>query len=265
MIIYLRNGELMDNFITYEYDKVIPSDLKSKIILMIGRASDKFKRFDLGIKSMKYIIKKVPQTKMIIISDLKDLDYMHNLIKNLTLDNHIKFVGYTNSPEIYYKKASLHIFPSISESFGLVMCETKIFGIPNIIVGIDYISPIIGGTIIVYDDNPESIAVEAIKILNNDTYRIKLGKDARKSMTAYHNNLTLNKWVNLILAIYKGKQYYDSIRFQETKIKEKNAKKIMKKQIELLKMREMSFKNISIKDIENFTLLIKCLQKIKNS
>ena len=259
------NSILMDNFITYEYNKVIPSDLKSKIILMIGRASDKYKRFDLGIKSMKYIIKKVPQSKMIIISDLNDLDYMHNLIRNLTLDNHIKFVGYTNSPEIYYKNASLHIFPTISESFGLVMCETKIFGIPNIIVGIDYISPIIGGTIIIYDDNPESIAVEAIKILNNDTYRIKLGNDARKSMKTFHNNLTLNKWVNLILAIYNGKQYYDSLRLQEIKIKEKDAKTIMQKQIKLLKMRDVSFKNISIRDIENFTLLINYFQKIKNS
>ena len=258
------NSILMDNFITYEYNKVIPSNLKSKIIIMIGRASDRDKRFDLGIQSMIYIIKKVPQSKMIVISDLKDLDYLQNLTKNLTLDNHIKFIGYTNIPEIYYKNASLHIFPTISESFGLVMCETKIYGIPNIIVGIDYISAIKGGTIIVYDDKPRSIAREAIKILRNDNYRKKLGKDARKSMKQFNNDLTLNKWVNLLLAVYKGKEYYDIIRLQEKKIKVKNAKEIMKSQIKILKMRDISFKNISISNIENYTLLVKYLQKIKN-
>ena len=44
----------MNNYISYDYDLVIPSDLSSKIILMLGRADDKLKRFDLGIKSMIY-------------------------------------------------------------------------------------------------------------------------------------------------------------------------------------------------------------------
>ena len=46
----------MPNFIPYEYNEITPSDLSSNIILMIGRASDKIKRFDLGIRAMKHII-----------------------------------------------------------------------------------------------------------------------------------------------------------------------------------------------------------------
>ena len=51
------NSILMDNFMTYDYYSITPSDLSSKTILMIGRGIDKLKRFDLGIKTMKYIIK----------------------------------------------------------------------------------------------------------------------------------------------------------------------------------------------------------------
>ena len=36
---------------------------------MIGRGEDKYKRFDLGIRSMKYIIKKIPECKMKLISN----------------------------------------------------------------------------------------------------------------------------------------------------------------------------------------------------
>ena len=64
---------LMNNLITFEYDKINPSDLSSKMILMIGRASDKFKRFDLGIKSMKYIVKEVIDSEMKIISELDNI------------------------------------------------------------------------------------------------------------------------------------------------------------------------------------------------
>ena len=44
----------MNNFMTYDFNFVIPSDLSSQIILMIGRANEKQKRFDYGIKAMKY-------------------------------------------------------------------------------------------------------------------------------------------------------------------------------------------------------------------
>ena len=62
------------------------------------------------------------------------------------------FVGYTSIPEIYFKNSSLNIFPSIAEAFPMVLSETKMYGIPNILVGIDYVSNIKGGSIIIYDD-----------------------------------------------------------------------------------------------------------------
>lgn len=58
------NSILINNFILYEYDNITPSDLSSDIILMIGRGDDKYKRLDLGIKAMKYIINEVPQSEM---------------------------------------------------------------------------------------------------------------------------------------------------------------------------------------------------------
>ena len=47
----------------------------------------------------------------------------------------------------------------------MVLAETKIFGIPNIVLGLDYLTIVKGGTIIIYDDEPYSIAREAIKII----------------------------------------------------------------------------------------------------
>ena len=58
------NSILISNFIPYEYNKIIPSDLSCNLILMLGRGDDKTKRFDLGIKAMKHIISEVSQSEM---------------------------------------------------------------------------------------------------------------------------------------------------------------------------------------------------------
>lgn len=246
---------LMDNFITYEYKFVIPSDLSSKTIIMLGRADDKLKRFELGIKAMNYIIKDIPDSEMIIISEKIGIESLDLLIKNLKLENRINFVGYTEMPEIYFKNVSLHIFPSISECFPMVLCETKIYGIPNILLGINYVSMINGGTIIIYDDSPKTIANEAINILKNKNYRRKLGKEAKKSMKKYNNKSLLKKWIELILSIYNGDIYYKKLIKKEIKMSDNKAINIIKKQIKLLKIRNKKFFNISFHNLLNFNFM----------
>lgn len=249
------NSILMNNFISYEFDDIIPSKLSSKIILMIGRAGDKYKRFELGIRAMGYIVKQVPECKMKIISNKIGLNDIINITKELKLQNNIEFVGYIEKPEIYYNNASLHIFPSICECFPMVLSETKIFGIPNIILGLDYLSVIKGGTIIIYDDKPYSIAKEAINILKNDSFREKLGNEARESIRKYSNNLTLSKWIKLLLSIFNGENYYETLRKQDMKIDKDVALNLIKNQIKLLHNRENNLFNVTLNNIENIAFI----------
>ena len=135
----------------------------------------------------------------------------------------------------------------------MVLSETKIYGIPNILIGLDYLSISHGGTIIIYDDNPESIAKEAIIILKNYTYRKKLGKEARESMKQFRNELILKKWNQLILSIYNGDNYYKILRDKGPKISENYSMELIKGQINLLKKRKKFLNNITLQDLCNFT------------
>ena len=173
----------------------------------------------------------------------------------MNLTKNINFVGYSSRPEIYFKNASLHIFTSISESFGLVLCETKIYGIPNILLALDYLTISKGGTVIIYDDKPELIAKEAIKILKNDTYRRKLGREARKSMKNIKNQLILKKWNKIILSIYNGDNYYQKLINQEKKKSSKKDIEVLENQIKLLKKRINFFNKTTINDIFNFSYM----------
>ena len=238
---------LMNNFISYEYNSIIPSNLSSKTILMIGRGSDKIKRFILGINSMKYIIEEIQESEMKIISEinLELITYVHQL--NLT--EKINFVGYKSNPEQYYRNASLHIFPTLAEAFPNVLSEALVYGIPTILAGLDYVSAAKGGTVIIYDDSPISIAKIAIKILKDKTYRQKLGKEARENIKQFNNELLSKKWINLIFSIYKGDNYYEELRNNQNKIPKIESLKIIKNQIYLLKLRNKTFNNKKVYNI----------------
>lgn len=242
----------MNNFITYEYNSIIPSDLSSKTILMLGRAKSKNKRFELGIQAMEYIAQEINDVNMKIISIINGTYHLQNLIVNIKLEKNIKFIGYSLTPEVFFKNSSLHIFPTISESFGLVLSETKIFGIPNILLGLDYVSLSKGGNIIIYDDSPESIAKESLKILYDEKYRKSLGKSAKQSMKKFNNKKLLNKWIKLIVSIYNNELYYKILRKNEKEMNENIAKNILTNQINLLKKRNINFKNITFNDFKNF-------------
>ena len=240
------NSILMDNPVTFDYNSVVPSDLSSKNIIMIGRGNDPVKRYNLGIKAMEYIVKEIPECQMKIVSS-KNI-YLQKLIADLGLKENIKFTGYQENVEIYLKNASLHILPSLSESYSQVLGEAKIFGIPSILCGLDHLTLAKGGTIIIYDDNPHTLSKEAIKILKNDEYRKKLGRQARESMKKNNNKLIAERWIKLLRLVYKGdEKIYQKLTTD--KIKDEEAEKILNNQLKLLQLRNPRFKHVTF---ENF-------------
>ena len=204
---------------------------------------------------MEYIIQEIYDCELKIISSFIRIEKLQNLVKNLNLENNIQFAGYTSIPEIYFKNASLNIFPSISESFGLVLSETKIYGIPNILMGLDYVSISKGGTVIIYDDTPESLAKNSIEILKNKNYKQKLGIDDKKSMEKFNNELILNKWFKFILSIYNDDINMIKFMMKKNNISNNNTINILNNQINLINKRKIFMNNISLSDYENLSII----------
>lgn len=120
------------------------------------------------------------------------------------------------------------------------------YGIPNILLGLDYTSISKGGTFIIYDETPESFAKVVIKILKNEIYRYKLGKKARNSMKQFNNDMLLIKWIKLIFSIYNGDNFFNELRKQDKILSQKKVFNIINRQVKLLKKRIPIFNNITI-------------------
>ncbi len=241
---------LMDNFATYEYDSVTPSNLNNKNIIMIGRAYDPIKRFDLGIKAMQTIIKEIPDCIMNVITT--SYEKFQSLAKELNLGNYINFLGYISNPYMYFQNSSLHIMPSLSESYPMVLVEAKVFGIPTILCGLDYLALSKGGTVIIYDDTPENIGKEAIKILKDNDYRKKLGIEARDSMKMRKNEIIKEKWIKLLVSIYKGDKYYQELVDSQEKMPQEEIDQILNNQLSIFKHKNNKFKSITLEQFASF-------------
>ena len=243
----------MDNPSTFDYDLVKPSDLTIKCIVMIGRIDDPIKRYELGIYAMPNILTEIPDAEMKIIAYKNK--HFKNMIKNLKLENNVKITGYQKNIENYLQNASSHIFPSKCESYPMALGETKIFGIPSIICGLDFLALSKGGTVIIYDDNPDTIAKEAIKILKDDKYRKQLGKEARESMRTKKNKLIAKKWIKLLLSVYRGddKSFKELLSDNNNKMTEEEANQILNNQLSLLKKRKPRFSGVTLEKFKSYS------------
>lgn len=66
-------------------------------------------------------------------------------------------------------------------------------------------------------------------------------------MKKYNNQLLFNKWIKLIISIYKGENYYQKFKNKINNI-ENDAFTIINNQVKLLKKRLLNFNNITFND-----------------
>ena len=92
-----------------------------------------------------------------------------------------------------------------------------------------------------------------IEILKDEKYRDNLGKEARKSMKIFDNDILSKKWIKLILSVYYGDIYYKKLQKENIKLSKKESLNIFYNQIKLLKMRKKNFINTSLYDYQNLT------------
>ena len=62
-----------------------------------------------------------------------------------------------------------------------------------------------------------------MEIFKNKKYKKRFGKEARLSMVKYNNENLLNKWIELLMAIFNGDEYYNSLIKRDKKMEKKQA------------------------------------------
>ena len=181
---------------TYENIEIIPH--KEPILLFVGRLDNRSKKLFTLIDIWSRLCKLYPQWKLIIVGDGPDKDVLINKAKDIS---NIEFKGYQD-PREYYEKASIFCMTSIFEGFPMCLTEAMQFGCVPIAFDsfsavYDIIKPGETGELVKSFDKKEYVG-KLIHLIDDETYRKKLSKNAFQYVKRYDIANILPKWIELI-------------------------------------------------------------------
>ena len=181
---------------TCENIEIIPH--KEPILLFVGRLDNRSKKLFTLIDIWYRLCKLYPQWKLIIVGDGPDKDVLINKAKDIS---NIEFKGYQD-PREYYEKASIFCMTSIFEGFPMCLTEAMQFGCVPIAFDsfsavYDIIKPGETGELVKSFDKKEYVG-KLIHLIDDETYRKKLSKNAFQYVKRYDIANILPKWIELI-------------------------------------------------------------------
>lgn len=209
------NGAYMPNPLRYSGADAPPrpAEKTEKIVLCVGRFYDSIKRLDRALAVFRKVLDKHPDARLHVVGGY-DLQ-MHipeeapesvaEILDHLGLDSgQIVFWGEQEQVDSFYEKASLLIFTSDSEGFGVVLTEAGAFGLPAVIFDIpgleDIISDGLNGFVLAQDDIA-GMADKVSLLLEDQTLRQNMGDQARKLAERFAKEKILARWENLVLDV----------------------------------------------------------------
>lgn len=176
--------------------------LKTKIAINIGRLTSD-KRQDLLIRIWSEIEDK-NGWKLWIVGSGEEKEKLNRLIVELNQEDSIKIIPATDRIDEIYKTASLFVFTSKYEGFGMVLLEAMSFGIPCISFDCpsgprDIIMDGYNGYLIKdgdMDGFKETISLYINK--RGDQEKINMGNAAYSTAKKWDENNILRKWDEII-------------------------------------------------------------------
>jgi len=169
-----------------KYSNPFPTwGVKEKNILLFAGRIAKAKGVDLLIDSFVKIFKKHPDTRLVIIGeDFGFKKTCQEQAKKLGIENNITWTGKSSREELIgaYQNASVFVFPSRFEAFGIVLLEAGASGCPIVATNgsaIPYIvKPEKTGLLFKPEDSAE-LAQKVEYLLTNPNFAKELAEKAR--------------------------------------------------------------------------------------
>jgi glycosyltransferase involved in cell wall biosynthesis len=169
------------------FNILYPEAKGKKILLMAGRVA-KEKNISFLIKMLPAILEKHPDTILLIVGNGPDLGFFKNEAKQMGVEDSCIFTGYLERSllSLVYAMSYVFVFPSLTDTQGLVTLEAMFSGIPVVAIGALGTLMVMGGDnggFMVKDDKSEFTARVLDLLENEELYRKKSEEARRHAMT----------------------------------------------------------------------------------
>lgn len=180
------------------------------VVLAVGRFFDSLKRIDRIIEIFGHLRKKMPDATLMLLGKCPDLkehipEPVNNSIQN-ALDaaglahSDVIFAGEQDDVRSYYEQASVLLFASECEGFGMVLTEAGEYGIPAVVYGTPGLESIIidGENGYVIENGRVDLAVECIyELLQNQNLWLEMSRSARRLAERFSIDNVYARWETL--------------------------------------------------------------------
>lgn len=201
----MLNSKCLCIYIPNCIDSIPPkvSSLSEKRLISVGRLSSEKGYIDL-LKTFNLINGVYSDWHLDIIGDGNERRKMEEFISSHNLEKSVTLHGFQNKEYIdkMLHSSSIYLMTSHTESFGIVLIEAMSHGVPCIAMdsaeGAREIIKSGYNGYLIRNRNNDAMAKKIEDLIENKKERIKLGKNARESVTKYTSDVVKNEWLTLI-------------------------------------------------------------------
>ena len=171
-------------------------------ILAVGKISPR-KNIEVVIRALERLRSRIPHHLVTVGGDGWDFQGVKSLVSSLGLVDRVHFVGYVSDEQLQalYAKATLFIFPSLFEGFGLTILEAMASGCPVVTSNISSLPEVAGDAALLVDPTKiEEVASAMEAICKNEDLANELKQKGREKARQF-------SWKNCAretLAIYNS-------------------------------------------------------------
>lgn len=183
-------------------EKLYPVLKGKRMLLYVGRVA-KEKNLEFLIKSFEKIQETTPDTVLTIVGGGPDLENLKEIASKSIYSEKIIFTGYCDRTELpyFYHTASIFVFPSVTETQGLVTVEAMMSGTPVVAIGemgtVDVMQGDNGGYMV--ENTLEIFTEKVLDLLNNKTLHDKKSQEA----LAWSKKWSIQNLTPLLMSYYE--------------------------------------------------------------
>ena len=163
--------------------------LNAPFVLYAGNIKP-HKNVDRLIQAFAAVRERVPgELKLLIIGDeLSKYPNLRRLVHRYHLHPHVRFLGFVPDETLaaLYRMASVFVFPSLYEGFGLPPLEAMAAGAPVVTSNVSSLPEVVGDAALLIDPlNPQAIADAIVRVLTDDSLRADLIRRGHERVKAF--------------------------------------------------------------------------------
>ncbi|MBR7026985.1 MAG: glycosyltransferase [Bacteroidales bacterium] len=175
------------------------------VLTHVGRL-DLQKREDFIVRSLAVLKKQLPAFKVLFVGEGNKQDYVKSLVEKLGLADNVVFCGKVADPHkmmSIYARTDLLLFPSESDTYGLVKIEAACQKTPTLFsegtMAADGITDGVDG--FVSKNSEEAFAEYILRIHNDRKFLDRVGEGARRNLYRTWDNLVDDVYENYLKII----------------------------------------------------------------